>query len=64
MGVGIPPGELNALRSVDVLAGDRKLCRVRTPSIPDPSTTAPSGYAISGPENTGQECDRPAVTSD
>jgi len=66
-GVGIPPGELNALRSVEVLAGDRKvatMCLVRTPSIRDPSMTAPSGYAISGLENTEQECDRPPVTSD
>ena len=64
--MGIPPGGLNVLRSVEVLAGVRKVetvCRVRTPSICDPSTTPPSGDAISDLENTEQECDRPPVTS-
>jgi len=66
--VGIPPGELNALRSVEVLAGDRlgkvaTMCRVITPSIRDPITTAPSGYAISDLENTEQERNRPPLTS-
>ena len=55
----IPPGELNALGLVKVLAGDLKVvttCRVGTPSLCDPSTTAPSEYAISDLEDTEQEC--------
>lgn len=67
--MNIPPGELNALRSVEVLAGDRLVTtmrRVRAPSMCDPGTTGPSGYAISDLEDTNwtSVCDEPPVISD
>ena len=51
IGVNIPPGELNALRSVEELAGE---CCVGTFGLCDSSKTSesPSGYAISVLEDT------------
>jgi len=65
--VGISPGELNALRSVEVLVGDREAATmgpVGTSGLRDSSRTAPPRYAVSDIEDTEQECDRPPVTSD